>query len=88
MMLQCLPVASLLLVLYIHLQGCTLLRHHLLQNVLAFHDARLQRLHRPTLADRCKLQTIFNRSCRTCWPDVCMMQLTRSVVLALQTRQR
>jgi hypothetical protein len=38
-----------------NLQTCALLRHHLLQNVLAFHDARLQRLHRPTLANGCEL---------------------------------
>ncbi len=30
-------------------QACGLLRHHLLHNVLAFHDARLQQLHRPNL---------------------------------------
>lgn len=32
-------------------QACGLLRHHLLHNVLAFHDSRLQRLHRPALVD-------------------------------------
>ena len=37
----------------------TLLRFHLVHNVLAFHDVRLQRQHRPALAENGALDTAW-----------------------------
>ena len=55
--------------LYAYLQVCILLRHYLLHNVLAFHDARLQRLHRPSLADTRRLMLSILQS--TCIRHAC-----------------